>query len=199
MIFRVIEILLCSILLFFFFPVFIISCIIIVIVSGKSPLIAHLRVGQHKKNLWIYKIRTLWNEATSYKDYKPIIEYIICEEKDKNNDPKKDGCEFSKLLRRSSLDELPQLIQVIRGQMSLVGPRPITKTEINLYYQDVSDELLSIKPGITGLWQVKKRSTLSYNQRKKYDLFYIRCQKKSLLNTIIIFNTMLSMIGLEGS
>jgi lipopolysaccharide/colanic/teichoic acid biosynthesis glycosyltransferase len=79
---------------------------------------------------------------------------------------------FGRLLRKYSLDELPQLFNVLRGEMSLVGPRMVTEAELSRY-GDRAGELLSVRPGITGLWQVSGRQTTTYERRVELDMFYI--------------------------
>ena len=87
------------------------------------------------------------------------------------NDPRITN--FGKFLRKTSLDELPQLLNVIRGEMSLIGPRPITNAEKEKYGSHIND-LISIKPGISGLWQVSGRSRISYKERVNIDINYIK-------------------------
>ena len=77
-------------------------------------------------------------------------------------------------LRRTSLDELPQIFNVLRGEMSLVGPRPVIQEELDKYYGEAAKLYCSIKPGITGLWQVSGRSDLSYAERVALDSTYIK-------------------------
>ena len=77
-------------------------------------------------------------------------------------------------MRRLSVDELPQLAHVAAGRMALAGPRPITFGEMRRHYGECAAEVLSVKPGITGLWQVCGRSRLSYRQRRRLDLFFVR-------------------------
>jgi lipopolysaccharide/colanic/teichoic acid biosynthesis glycosyltransferase len=81
---------------------------------------------------------------------------------------------FAAFCRRHSIDELPQLALVATGRMSVVGPRPITRFELSEYYESDALEVLSVKPGLTGLWQVRGRSRLTYRQRKRFDLFLVR-------------------------
>jgi len=93
------------------------------------------------------------------------------------------------LLRRSSLDELPQLINVLRGEMSMIGPRPVPEYEVREYYKSWHYERLATLPGITGLWQVKGRGELSFEEMVRLDLEYVRTQSmwmdlKILLSTI---------------
>ena len=78
------------------------------------------------------------------------------------------------MCRRFSLDELPQLAHVVAGQMSLVGPRPITRVELAKHYGSSADEVMSLLPGMTGLWQVLGRDRLSYARRRRLDLFLVR-------------------------
>jgi len=81
---------------------------------------------------------------------------------------------FAAFCRRHSIDELPQLALIVAGRMSVVGPRPITQTELSEYYDLDATEVLSVKPGLTGLWQICGRSRLTYRQRKRFDLFLVR-------------------------
>jgi undecaprenyl-phosphate galactose phosphotransferase len=81
---------------------------------------------------------------------------------------------IGRFLRRSSLDELPQLLNVLRGDLSLVGPRPVTDAELETYYGDAVSELLTIRPGLSGYWQINGRSRLSYEDRVRLDLGYLR-------------------------
>lgn len=81
---------------------------------------------------------------------------------------------FALFCRRHSIDKLPQLALVVAGRMSIVGPRPITRFELNEYYASDAPEVLSVKPGLTGLWQIRGRSRLTYQRRKRFDLFLVR-------------------------
>jgi exopolysaccharide production protein ExoY len=81
---------------------------------------------------------------------------------------------FARFCRKHSIDELPQLWHVITGEMSLVGPRPVTAVEWRRYYGDRSQEVLRLKPGLSGLWQTRGRNRLTYRQRRRLDLFLAR-------------------------
>lgn len=81
---------------------------------------------------------------------------------------------FARLCRRHSIDELPQLVHVISGKMALVGPRPLTRRELDRYYGEDAAEMVCARPGMTGLWQVMGRSRLTYRQRRRLDLFLVR-------------------------
>ncbi len=90
--------------------------------------------------------------------------------------------------RRFSLDELPQLIHVLSGRMRLVGPRPVTHKEWNIYYGASAADVLSVSPGITGLWQVMGRNRLTYPQRRRLDLFYAR-HRSPQLDLLLLLRT----------
>jgi lipopolysaccharide/colanic/teichoic acid biosynthesis glycosyltransferase len=81
---------------------------------------------------------------------------------------------LAKFMRRHSIDELPQLWHVATGEMSLVGPRPLTRTEVTRYYGARAAELLSVKPGITGIWQTRGRSTVDFPERAAMDLELVK-------------------------
>ena len=105
---------------------------------------------------------------------------------------------FGRFLRETSLDELPQIINVLRGEMSLVGPRPVTREEIELYYKDSADLCYSVLPGITGLWQVSGRSNTSYDYRIMLDSWYVR-NWNLWLDIVILIKTVHVVINKEGA
>lgn len=153
--------------------------------SGRTPLIAHRRVGRSGAALWVLKLRTMWDSA------RPIsggwIEYIDetagSVEKSPADARVKSG--FARFCRRHSLDELPQLWQVARGEMALIGPRPLTRREIREHYAGDADELLSVKPGIAGLWQTSGRNRLTYAERRELDLRFVRERSASMYLRIL--------------
>jgi exopolysaccharide production protein ExoY len=150
------------------------SAIAVAIASRQSPFIAHRRLGWRGETLWMIKLRTMWDEG-SRRDRR-WIERIACDpgSDDKNpHDPRVPNG-FARFCRRHSIDEIPQLWHVIRGQMSLVGPRPVTAEELRRYYGAEGEEMLAVKPGLAGLWQISGRSRLTYSQRKRLDLLYVR-------------------------
>lgn len=148
---------------------------IIFAASGAPPLIAHRRVGRFGRTLWVYKFRTMWPEKTRKGKARVLVERIIEEQPQLKSDfDPRVTSRFASFCRRHSIDELPQLVLVAAGKMSLVGPRPITRFELHEYYEPDAAEVLSFKPGLTGLWQVRGRSRLTYRQRKTFDLFLVR-------------------------
>ena len=156
-------------------PVLLILALAIRVASGASPLVAHRRVGRHGKTLWVYKFRSMWPSGGYARRSSFLIEKVADDEpKAKLGPDPRVTSGFAAFCRRHSLDELPQLAQVAAGRMSMVGPRPITRFELDEYYDPDAMEVLSVKPGLTGLWQIRGRSRLTYRQRKRLDLFLVR-------------------------
>ena len=145
------------------------------ILSRKPPLVALQRIGLHGEPFWLLKIRTMWDCSPS-DNQNGWVEYLA--EMDvpaaKNGSDPRVTSRFAKLCRRLSLDEFPQLLHVIEGRMRLAGPRPLTRVELDTYYGEAADEILSVLPGITGMWQVLGRNNLTYRQRLRLDRFFVR-------------------------
>ena len=104
---------------------------------------------------------------------------------------------IGKLFRRTSLDELPQLINILKGDMSIVGPRPVVDEELN-WYGDKKDKLLSVKPGLTGWWAVNGRSNVPYPERCDLELYYVD-HISFALDAIIILKTLGAIIKKDGA
>jgi exopolysaccharide production protein ExoY len=156
-------------------PLLVILALAISAFSGASPLVAHRRVGRHGRTLWVYKFRTMWPRGTLSHRTGRLVEKLADDEpKPKLGPDPRVTSAFAAFCRRHSIDELPQLALVATGRMSVVGPRPITRFELSEYYESDALEVLSVKPGLTGLWQVRGRSRLTYRQRKRFDLFLVR-------------------------
>ena len=157
-------------------PVLCVSALTLAVLSRRSPVIAHRRVGWHGRTLWMLKLRTMWGGEIGNVMRRGYVERID----DSSGPLQKDARDprvcsaFARFCRRHSIDELPQLLHVIRGEMSLVGPRPLTASELSHYYGDDAREVLEAKPGIAGLWQVSGRSRLSYAERRLLDLKLVR-------------------------
>jgi lipopolysaccharide/colanic/teichoic acid biosynthesis glycosyltransferase len=154
-------------------PVMAAVTVIIFLLSGRAPLVAHRRVGRFGQPFWMLKFRSMWNGKSGAGGW---IEYLPEEkvpEVKAGNDPRVTS-RFAAYCRRHSIDELPQLWHVARGEMSLVGPRPVTIAEWNEHYGSSAQEVLELKPGLTGLWQTRGRNRLTYRQRRRLDLFLAR-------------------------
>ena len=155
-------------------PFFLLISLLIKLSSRGPIFFLHERIGKNNIPFKCIKFRTMHPEA------KDILENLLMkDEKLKmefeqthkiKNDPR--ITTIGKLLRKTSLDELPQFINVLKNEMSIVGPRPIVKKEKNKYGKNLK-KVLSVKPGITGLWQVSGRNNLTYKKRIKLDLNYV--------------------------
>lgn len=196
---RVFEILLILIFLPVLLPVFVILFIAVKITSPGPALYAHKRVGKNGTVLRCIKFRSMYRDADKQ------LEKILAEspemraqwEKDRKiqNDPR--VTPFGKFLRKTSLDELPQLINVIRGDMSLIGPRPVTDSELK-YYGEYADFVFSVKPGLSGMWQVSGRSDTGYEERVNFDTYYI--QNWSIwLDVWILIKTVWVVLSRKGA
>ena len=192
---RVASILLLVLLL----PLTILVAAAIVTLSRRSPLVAHMRVGQFGVPLWTLKFRTMWGEAAGTGRME-LIEHIVDERGQEykcSADPRVTS-EFARFCRQFSIDELPQLVNVARGEMSLVGPRPVTQGELKKHYGTDAGEMLTVKPGITGLWQVMGRSRLSFDQRRELDLHLVRNRSPKLYFTILMRTIPAVLKGKDG-
>jgi exopolysaccharide production protein ExoY len=146
--------------------------------SGRSPLIAHRRLGLNAEPFWIVKLRTMWDRphgrcpraAAGWIEY---LENTGVPVMKGEPDPRVTS-RLAAFCRRYSVDELPQLLQIVTGKLALVGPRPLTQRELDVYYGSDCGEVLSVRPGLTGLWQVMGRNRLTYPQRRRLDLFFVR-------------------------
>jgi exopolysaccharide production protein ExoY len=160
-------------------PITFTSALLIWIFSGQTPLIAHRRIGRHGATLWMLKLRTMWGgrvRSNGTRGGNRWVEYIVDDsgpECKLGNDPRVPGS-FPQFLRRHSIDELPQLWHVISGEMSLVGPRPMTERELRKHYGVHADEVLRLRPGLAGLWQISGRNRLTYADRRRLDLEFVR-------------------------
>lgn len=169
-------------LVFILLPLFIIISILVKISSKGSIFYLDTRVGLDNKEFSMYKFRTMYTNIKNNENWFT-----------QKNDIRVTG--IGKWLRRSSLDEIPQLFNVIKGDMSLVGPRPESPFSKSLYSKEYWIEVHKIRPGITGLAQVNGRSALGLNQKIKFDLLYVSntMKQKGLRNLFmdiaILFKT----------
>ena len=172
---------------------------IVYIATNGHPLFKHKRIGLDGKEFNVYKFRTMYIDADKR------LEELLEEDEDcrrewENDFKLKDDPRITKLgnfLRRTSLDELPQLINVLQGRMSLIGPRPIIDKEIEKY-GEYFDYFTAVKPGITGLWQVSGRNDVDYDERVQLDVWYVRNWSMNL-DIQILLKTVLVVIGRKGS
>jgi exopolysaccharide production protein ExoY len=190
---RLFDVLLASLMLIFLAPVLVISAFLTSL-DGESALFSHERVGLDGRRFKCLKFRTMCPNSEAILHELLSEDPEIAKEWSQNfklsNDPRITG--IGNWLRRTSLDELPQLLNVIRGDMSLVGPRPITEPEM-VNYRDHITEYLSLRPGLTGIWQVHGRGHVGYEERVKMDVRYFMTAsfagdlKLLLLTVLVVF------------
>ncbi len=162
--------------------------------SGPA-LFRQVRVGQHRREFVIYKFRTMYTDAEArLADLKHLNEGdgVLFKMK---NDPR--VTPFGRWLRRYSIDELPQLINVLKGEMSLVGPRPPLDSEVEQYPADMHRRMV-VKPGLTGLWQVSGRSDLSWEESMRLDLRYVENWSLTL-DVVIMLRTCTAVLRSSGA
>jgi exopolysaccharide production protein ExoY len=156
-------------------PLMLIIMGLIKMTMGGSIFFAHFRIGYRGRRFRCYKFRTMVADAEEvlarHLASDPHVAQEWLETRKLRNDPRVTF--VGRLLRKSSLDELPQLINVLRGDMSCVGPRPIVAQELQRYGAHAA-EYLRTRPGLTGMWQVSGRSTLDYANRVALDCHYVR-------------------------
>lgn len=171
-------------------PVLLLSAGVLALLSRRSPLIAHRRVGWRGETLWMLKLRTMWGDGGDRASGQgwiriDFIDDPIGPENKREQDPRVPNA-FARFCRRHSIDELPQLLHVISGEMSLVGPRPLTAAELRRYYGEDASEILAARPGIVGLWQVSGRNRLTYAERRALDLTLVRKRSRGLYLQILV-------------
>jgi exopolysaccharide production protein ExoY len=170
-------------------PLLVVIWTTILALSGCSPLIGHRRVGQHGAALWVLKFRTMWGDCARQGMRRSLcVEYIDDETGPAKKSPRdlRVASRFARFCRQHSLDELPQLVNVLRGQMSLVGPRPVTAAELQELYGSNVAEILLARPGLSGLWQVSGRSRLTASERSALDLECARRRSVKLYCSILM-------------
>lgn len=189
---------LCVILLISWF--LLILFVIQLFATKGHPIFADKRVGYHGKDIKVYKFRTMYFDAESN-----INKYLSEEqlevwkrERKLDNDPRITN--FGKFLRKTSLDELPQLFNILFGSMSVIGPRPITRKEESNYFPSELEILHQAKPGLTGYWQVVARNNVTFDsgERQKLELEYFT--KRSFWYDFgLIFRTIPAVLKHRGA
>ncbi len=193
---RCIDIVISSAVLVVLLPIFAVVGVLIKITSPGPIIFKSPRAGLNKRRFQMLKFRTMVKDAdTLIQNFAHLNDEVGPGFKIKN-DPR--ITPLGKFLRKTSIDELPQLINVLKGEMSLVGPRPITEWEFQRIQEQVIIRRFSVKPGITGLWQVSGRSNISFHGRIKLDLEYID-NWNLLLDLQLLFRTIPVIILGKGA
>lgn len=195
---RVMDVLLSMIALFLLSPIFLILIVLIKIDSKGSIFYKHKRIGKNGEYIYLYKFRSM------YSDSKERLEELLKDNKirkewEKNykleDDPR--ITKIGSILRKTSLDELPQLLNILKGEMSIVGPRPVIDGEIEKYGSN-KEKFLSVTPGLTGWWACNGRSCTTYEERMKLELYYVdHCS--ILLDIKCILKTVIAVVKKDGA
>ena len=179
---------------------FLVLSLCIKLTSPGPAIYKQKRVGKNCKPFFCYKFRTMYQNAEERlkemlrTDPEARAEWNACWKL--KNDPR--ITPLGKYLRKTSLDELPQIFNMLKGEMSLVGPRPVTQEEIDKYYKESASLCFSVQPGITGLWQVSGRSNTSYDYRVSLDSWYVR-NWNLWLDFVILAKTVVVVLKKEGA
>ena len=196
---RIFDIFLSLIALILFSPLFLIVWIIQVCnKSISSPIFKQKRVGYQGELFCIYKFQSMVDDAENVLKSNPEL-YDKYKKNNYKLEPHEDPriTPIGRFLRKTSLDELPQLINVLKGQMSLVGPRPVVIEELN-EYGTKKEKFLSVKPGITGYWQASGRSSIGYPERVDIELYYVdNCS--FFFDLKLIFMTAFQVLARKGA
>ena len=199
---RIFDIIFSLLLIIIFSPVFLIIAIAIKLDSEGPVFYKATMVGEDGKQFKMLKFRSMKIDTDS-SIHKNFVSKFIKGEMDRSqkpvlkitNDPR--VTRVGRIIRRLSLDELPQLFNVLKGDMSLVGPRPCLPYEYELY-KDWHKKRNTVKPGITGLWQIAGRSEVSFEEMILLDLYYIY-NRNILMDLSILFETIFVVLGMKGA
>jgi len=187
---RVLDLVVATILAIVFLPIWIVVPILIMLDSSGPIIFTHKRVGKNGKTIYLYKFRSMVKDADEilHKRDKELLKEFKRNDWKLQNDPR--ITKLGKLLRALTIDEFPQLFNVFKGEMSMIGPRAYVRSELDEQqkkYPETAkliDEILSVKPGITGPWQTSGRNEIPFNKRAKMDAEYAR--QRSIINDILI-------------
>ena len=177
-------------------PFFLLISIIIKLNSKGPVFFVHSRIGEKGKPIGIYKFRTMVENAED------LIKKFTPEQKEEfercfklENDPR--VTKIGNFLRKTSLDELPQILNILKGELSIIGPRPIIQAELDKYGEN-KEKFLSVRPGLTGYWAANGRSDTTYEERMEMELYYVD-NMSFILDIKIFFKTILAVIKKEGA
>lgn len=178
-------------------PIMVIVAIAIKLEDPKGNIIfGHMRVGKDGKMFPCLKFRSMFSNAEEMKkNFTEEQKREYAETFKLKDDPR--ITKVGKFIRKTSLDELPQLFNILKGDMTIVGPRPIVTDELE-FYGEYEDYYKAVKPGLTGLWQVSGRSDTTYDERVALDMEYVTT-RNTFKDLYIIFMTAVKVLKREGS
>lgn len=196
---RLFDIITSLVLLILISPLLLVLSILVYVDDPGKVFYGHVRIGKNGKPFKMWKFRSMYMNADK------MIDLLTPEQAKQyytefkiDNDPR--ITRIGNFLRKTSLDELPQLFNVICNDMSLVGPRPLIESEIQTYYEDTHDVLLAVKPGVTGYWQAYARNNATYQsgERQKMEMYYVH-NASLWLDIKILFKTIGSVLKKQGA
>ena len=196
---RAFDILISAVAIILLSPVLLIISVVVYLGDPGPVIYGQIRIGKNGKPFKMWKFRSMYMNADK------IIDQLTPEQMQQyytefkiDNDPR--ITKIGNFLRKTSLDELPQLFNVLFNDMSLVGARPLIESEIQMYYSDYYDVLLSAKPGVTGYWQAYARNNATYQsgKRQQMELYYVH-HASAWLDIKILFKTVVSVLKREGA
>ena len=193
---RIIDVVLASIALVVLSPIFLIIALAIKLESKGPVFFKHTRIGKDGKIIKLYKFRSMVTNAEELiKAFTPEQMKEYKENYKLTNDPR--ITKVGKFLRKTSLDELPQLLNIIKGDLTIIGPRPVIAEELKKYGTN-TEKFLSVTTGLTGYWAANGRSCTTYEQRMQMELYYI--DNLSLkMDVKVFFKTIEAVIKREGA
>lgn len=193
---RTADVTLSAIAMVLLLPVLAIIAIAIKLDSKGPVFFKHTRIGKDGKIIKIYKFRSMVENAEDLiKNFTPEQMKEYKENYKLSNDPR--ITRVGKILRKTSLDELPQLINIFKGDLSIIGPRPVVADELKKYGPNI-DKFLSVTPGLTGFWAANGRSCTSYEQRMQMELFYVD-NLSFKMDAKVFFKTIESVVSGRGA
>jgi lipopolysaccharide/colanic/teichoic acid biosynthesis glycosyltransferase len=168
--------------------------------GGKKVIYGHTRVGRNGVPFKCLKFRSMVSNSDE------VLRNLLETDPDAREQWERDFklkddpriTKIGRFIRKTSLDELPQLWNVVKGEMSIVGPRPVVQAEFEQYYGDVKQHYLSVPPGLTGLWQVSGRNDLDYAERVQLDREYVE-NSNILYDFMIVMRTVKVMVVRRGA
>lgn len=181
---RVFDILICLIFLFILSPLLLIIILVIKVDSKGPALFTQLRIGKNNKAFVLYKFRTMKTETPN------VATHLL-------RDPEYYITPFGKFLRKSSLDELPQFINILKGDMTFIGPRPALYNQFDLIDLRTRCGVHTLRPGVTGWAQVNGRDCLEISEKVDFDYYYLEHHNLAF-DIKILFFTVLKVLRAEG-
>jgi len=168
--------------------------------GGKKVIYGHTRIGRHGRQFKCLKFRSMVSNSDE------VLRNLLETDPDAREQWERDFklkddpriTKIGRFIRKTSLDELPQLWNVVRGEMSIVGPRPVVQAEFEQYYGDAKEHYLSVPPGLTGLWQVSGRNDLDYAERVELDKQYVE-NSNVIYDFVIVMRTVKVMVVRRGA